>query len=122
MRKIIVGTVADRHDMPVEDYVFKKQITDPNDYKYLEDVSFRYLREKVRPYGTMNPEVKPISCIDPSNMLWLESDIELEIYTTGLSQALIAIINSARRLHIHNITICHYDTDIKDYKKQKLVY
>ena len=121
MNKIIVGTVASRHNMPVQEYVFTK-ITQPNNFKWLEEYAYNYLQQKIQITGTNNPSRKPLSYIDPARVMWLDSDAELNLYTTGLSQALIAIINAARRLHIHNIIIWHYDTDTDSYKPQRMVY
>ena len=121
MEKINIGTVACRHDMPVQEYVFSK-ITYPNNFKWLEEYAYNYLKNKVNITGTSKPQRRPMSYVDPASTMWLESDVELNIYTTGLSQALIAIINAARRLHIHDIVIWHYDTDTNEYKPQRMVY
>ena len=106
---------------PVQEYVFSK-ITYPNNFKWLEEYAYNYLSAKVKITGTTKPERKPISYIDPASAMWLESDAQLNIYTTGLSQALIAIINAARRLHIHDIIVWHYDNDTDGYKQQKMIY
>ena len=121
MQKIVIGTVANRHPMPVEEYVFTR-IGYPNNFAWLEEYAFNYLKDKLTIQGTNNPRIKPISYIDAGKAMWLESDVELHIYTTGLTQVLIAILNASRRLHIHDITIWHYDTDTMDYKPQKVVY
>lgn len=79
MEKIVVGTVACRHSMPVQEYVFSK-ITYPNNFKWLEEYAYAYLKSKVKIIGTNHPVRRPLSYIDPQATMWLETETELNIY------------------------------------------
>lgn len=124
MQIIAIGTIEGRHDLPVDNYVFSK-VDEPNNIKWLEQYSFTYLQKligndaiKVVNY----PSEKPVSHIGTKEDIYLEADVELHIYITGLTQATLAIVNSARRLHIHKLYIHHYDIYIKEFIEQKIIY
>lgn len=119
-----IGTVAGRHDLPVDNYVFTK-VDEPNNIKWLEQYAFTFIQNligndaiKVVNY----PKTKPVSHIGTKEDAYLEADIELHLYITGLTQATLAIINAARRLHIHNLYVHHYDIFTKEFVQQKIIY
>lgn len=56
------------------------------------------------------------------NPITLNRDVELNIYVTGLTSALIAAINAARTfINIKNIVVWHYDRNADTYKPQKVM-
>lgn len=67
------------------------------------------------------------NAVDPLDVAGLEEralyvlqDCEtLDLYVTGLTVALVATLNAARRLGVH-VTLWHYDRDANDYYPQKV--
>ena len=44
----------------------------------------------------------------------------INIYVTGLTVALIAVLNATKELNIENVTLYHYDRDSNSYYPQKV--
>lgn len=124
MKKIIVGTIEGRHNLPVDNYIFEK-VDEPNDIKGLEQHAFSKLQQLV---GNSNiqvvnyPSEKPVSHIGTLEDIYLEAAVELHIYITGLTQATLAVINAAKKLHIHKIYVYHYDIYEHNFIQQKIIF
>lgn len=89
-----VGLCAARHEMPVQEFIFKEipadRVTDP---EWLEETASGYL-----------------------SRLGVQ---EVEVYVTGLTVALIAALNAARELGI-KVTLYHFDRDTGKYFRQEV--
>lgn len=123
MKILKVGTIKNRHIMPVDTYIFSSLKT-PNDFRWIEQYAFDFFKKLV--YNDLKtvdyPKIKPVSHIGTKTDLWLEADVELHLYITGLTQATLGVINAARRMHIHNIIVYHYDIVKHDFMPQQIVY
>lgn len=98
MKKISMGLVKGRHEMPVDRYVFD-EIEDVLDFNKLESEAWNVLLITFEVDEDDN-EAK-----------------ELHLYVTGLTAATVAVINAARSLEI-GVVLYHYDIVAKSYKAQ----
>jgi hypothetical protein len=100
MKKFEIGLCEGRHALPVEDCIFDSVIN-PTDVRGLEQ--------------------------DAHALLWMclfddHEPIELVIYVTGLTVALIAAINAAKKLSmVAKITLMHFNRETGDYYHQEVV-
>ncbi len=95
-KKLTLGLCEGRHDIdiPMDGYIYH-DIKDPMDFDELKNVAFEALWR----YG--------------------HSDVELTLYVTGLTPALIAVLNECGALEI-DVTLMHYDKVTGAYKPQKV--
>lgn len=87
------GLIRNRHQMPVDDFIFES-INDVTDLDWLHQVSLDKLRN-----------------LSSSNV---------GIYVTGLSTALVAVLNACRYLGI-NVELYHYNRDTDSYYAQQVL-
>lgn len=53
---------------------------------------------------------------------WIEDDVEVRLYTSGLTVALLAVINAIKRLCPEwAITVMHYNRETGKYYGQKII-
>ena len=91
-----LGTVKGRHEIKkVQEYVFES-IPDPTDVKGTERMAYDRLSNLKRP-------------------------CKIELYVTGLTMAVISVINAASALAVP-ITLMHYDRETRNYFPQELGY
>lgn len=91
-----LGTVKGRHEIKkVQEYVFES-IPDPTDVKETERMAYDRLSNLKRP-------------------------CKVELYVTGLTMAVISVINAASALAVP-ITLMHYDRETGNYFPQELGY
>jgi hypothetical protein len=93
-KKLTLGLCEGRHDIPVDGYIYH-DIKDPMDFDELKNVAF----ESLWRYG--------------------HSDVELTLYVTGLTPALISVLNQCGVLEI-DVTLMHFDKSSGAYKPQKV--
>ena len=92
-----IGVCKGRHEMPCDFYVFGSEIKDPTDVKSLE----------LEAEASISALVK-------------DSNIRLEIYITGLTVAVIAVIKAAIKYSV-NVVAMHYDIRTNKYYEQKIL-
>lgn len=89
---IKLGLCRGRHELPVKDYIYENEI-DPLDLDKLENTAFNKLKD----YDSG----------------------KLELYVTGLTVALVSVLNVCRILNI-NVLLYHYNRDTDNYYKQEV--
>lgn len=89
--KKVLGLCKGRHEMPVSSFIFDGAIEDPTDLKWL--------------------------AATVSNSL--SDTTELDLYVTGLTVALVAVINYCCKYGIE-LTLYHFDTKSGSYFPQKV--
>ena len=89
MSKYTMGLCAGRHDVPVQDFIFK-EILNPTDYQWMEATAERAI---------------------PSNCN------ELDIYVTGLTPAMLAVVKVCERRGI-TLTAMNFDRETGKYLEQ----
>jgi len=96
-RKVSIGLIKGRHEIPVESYVFGS-IEDVTDVNAIESKAVYRLREVYRPGE------------------------QLVLYATGLTVALVAVLNAARSMQWLNCVVMHYDANTKSYYPQYIAW
>ena len=94
---IRVGLVADRHNMPVNDFIFKTSLSKSImfDYDKIEDICREYIDEMV-------------------DFINGEAQQKLVVYVTGIQCVLSSLIKVANEKKV-NLTLRHYDSDTNTY-------
>jgi hypothetical protein len=116
MKNIIYGLVAGRHNVPASNFIFDS-IDNVLDFNALEKSAM----------SVLYPIVKDIA---PTSFITMDSDgcecyskekyrANLVVYVTGLSSALIALLNVCRQLSI-KVQLMHYDTTTASYSCQNV--
>ena len=91
-----VGLIDDRHNMPVDDYIFSNVPNDKMfDYKWYDQISYDWLSEHVMPGDSVI------------------------VYCTGLTAAVTSVQKQCERLNIP-LTFAHFNNDTRDYCYQKI--
>ena len=99
MLKISLGTIKGRHQLPVTDYVFNKEIKDVTDVeKIQQDVDY-YFNELIE------------TCDDK---------VQIILYITGLTVVTLAIVKACKRLG-YELVAMHFDRDNNCYFGQKVL-
>lgn len=110
-----IGLCQGRHEIPdVQEFVFGQEIapellTNPQE---LESESAFMLSDSLP--GQYQEDTNTMEAVDASM-------VDLQIFATGLTVALIAAINAARKLGFNTITVMHYDRESRKYFPQEVV-
>jgi hypothetical protein len=111
MYTLKIGVCAGRHEIPVKDFVFgelsPEQITNPANLQKIAEKRFFEIRNAAK-------EVVGIT----NGQYWRP---EVQIYATGLTVALLAIINVAKINGHSKITVMHYDRESGNYFPQNIL-
>lgn len=89
-----IGTIKGRHEMPVTEYFFDKEITDVFDFDFLTQHIHKRIEEL---------NIK-----------------EVELYVTGLTIVTVSVMNVCRAMDIP-ITLFHYDRETAQYREQIVI-
>ena len=92
MRRL--GLIAGRHDLPVEEFIFDKEIENPCDFRSMQ----AYV-------------------IGRFHILGLTNEPSIEVYVTGLTAAAVTVINIARLFNI-DLVFMHFDRSTGKYVAQ----
>lgn len=98
---IRVGLVADRHIMPVNDFIFKEALSKELmfDYDKIEEICRDYIKDMID--------------FDKNG----KAQQSLIVYVTGIQCASSSLIKVTNEMKV-NLTFRHYDTDTKTYHTQ----
>lgn len=116
VKQVKLGLVAGRHDMPVEEYVFEN-IFNPTDVDGLYKDAYSKLY-KLFSGSYKTSIVTHLNDADAYSPRKYRGHVDL--YVSGLTTALIAVINAANVLDIH-LTLWHYDRDSEEYYPQEII-
>lgn len=98
MKSINLGLVKGRHEIAeVEDYIFKRTIENPSDFGSMWKVADDYI-------GDMDMSVK-----------------EINLYVTGLTAALIEVLNVSKEYGI-KVNLYHFNPNDQKYYKQEVKF
>lgn len=89
------GLCEGRHQIPTDKFIFPSVIN-PTDLNWQCEVALKSMRE-----------------------LGIMEDKELELYVTGLTVALITVLNICKSCGI-SVTLLHYDRNTDSYYKQEV--
>jgi len=110
--RVGVGVCQGRHEMPITEYVFEN-IPDPMDFEGMEKTAKEFLFQKAYPINTK----KYIACADADVRDWYAG--QLDLYVTGLTSAVFAIVNAALSLG-YEITLWHFNKETGEYLPQQV--
>ena len=113
------GLVKGRHDMPVDGYIFDEPIDSPLDFELLEKKADEWTQKL---YDWMNDSARGAdSCWWHNGYLGTPEGEEwnINLYVTGLTSALIALIGSFSHWGIAAIRFYHYDNATGEYVMQE---
>lgn len=98
---VVCGLIAERHDMPCEEFIFEESLEPSmmHDYQYQYDICKSYIDRKI---SFSNDDV---------------ASADIICYMTGCQSVLGALVKSCFDSQV-NLTLMHYDIDIKDYHPQ----
>ena len=107
MKKLEYGLIANRHNMPVNDFIFNR-IKDPTKIRNIEAEAYRKIKTIANDYKE-------------------EKYIKLDLYVTGLSVALISVIKACKKVHREDfinikLVLKHYSWKNKKYHNQTIFF
>ncbi len=100
-----VGLINNRHPMPVQNYIFEKEIENVFDFESIKNEIKEFILEKVGVHTVLN---HGINQTDKN---------ELVCYITGLSSVTAALVQVCAVYGVE-LTLMHYDRDTDEYVPQ----
>ena len=98
MTNIKLGLCQGRHEIPgVTKYIFPNTITDVTDVKGLEEHAYLYIKNVAE-----------------------DKDTNIDLYVTGLTVALVAVINACVLLSDVTLTLWHFNNATGEYYSQRV--
>lgn len=123
MKKIKVAVCAARHPFPEGVCpIFEQTISDPTRVDLLER------RANAKLWGLLPKHPIVVDAYfdlgDPwgygtSEVVWEPDHVAVEIYATGLTVALLAVIKAAKR-YTDTVVVMHYDRETGNYVRQEV--
>lgn len=122
MKEITLGLCRGRHEMPVSEYIFDADITNPHDYTGMYHHACMVIKAAADAAGS---EV----CYDAGVPAFMTDSLDvtcgsrrekLVIYATGLTAALLSAINAGYSLWFNHIETRHYDRETGEYRSQAM--
>lgn len=118
-KELNVSLCNGRHVIPeaVDGSIFGT-IVNPLDVEGLEETAFQSLGDICKSKGFVHPS----SDYEGDDLAeWcIDKDIVLNVFVTGMTVALIALINACHKDGIYNIILMHYDRDSNTYYPQSV--
>lgn len=120
MKKLEVGLIKGRHELPVDKYIFENEELNPLDVRGLKTKAelkiINLLKEanidKVYTTVCLSNEIEYVDI-----PVW-QYDCQLVIYVTGLTVALTAVLSAFVNKFLYGIVLKHYDKDSGSYYEQ----
>lgn len=122
MKKLEVGLCAGRHEMPVDQYIFGENIESPMNFHglFMQAVhSLATLCEAIGDVPVAKPGTTYVQASYTTVEVW-DRDVELVVYATGMTPALLAVLNAAYAVRFSSITVMHFDRDSGQYMPQRM--
>jgi len=112
-----LGLCEGRHNLPVDGYIFPSTLN-PVDIEGMEKMAVERLKE-------LFPNVHTAYWGYPNRLkkddIWVQFRGRLDLYVTGLTAALIAVINACLKLGIV-VMLWHYDKATGEYYSQPVKF
>lgn len=99
-----VGLINNRHPMPVQNYIFEKEIKNVFDFESIKNEIKEFILEKVGVHTVLNHGI-------------YSGKNELVCYITGLSSVTAALVQVCAVYGVE-LTLMHYDRDTDEYVPQ----
>ena len=111
MKKLEMALCAGRHEIEVKDGYIFETIKDVTNIKALEQKAFAML------WGAAYRNKYTTPSEEDGDQLYIADGVSLDLYVTGLTVALIAVLNVCREEGI-DVTLWHYNRDSGKYYPQ----
>ena len=103
---IKLGTVAGRHDIPVEQYILTA-VDDPSDIDGITNAVERSLSDILSPYMEIATR-HPLDSADYTDLPCYTCSADVELYVTGLTSVVVAALSVFARNGVH-CNVMHFD-------------
>lgn len=112
-REVKVGLIMGRHEMPVEDYLFR-EIANVLDFESMEAKVEKWIRKNIHFKYTYGGHP---SQVDYTDVKMITSVERLVVYITGLTSVTAALIKICSAMGV-KLTLMHYDREEDRYLPQ----
>ena len=103
MEILIVGLIKGPYQMPVDEYIFEKEIENVHDYKKISDKIMQFLDTEVG-----------IDVYGPDEMVGLK---DLKVYVTGLTPVVSELIKCCALCGV-SLVLFNFNIETKSYERQ----
>lgn len=114
MKKVTVGLIKGRHEMPVDSYIFEDGIEDIHNYREIAKHISNFLVKRVGITTTFGPGINQN---DYTDVEVFQGKTKLVVYVTGLTCVTAELIKLCA-LNGVGLTLMHFDTSSGDYIPQ----
>lgn len=114
METITVGLIQGRHEMPVDEYIFDKEIENVHDYEKISAEILEFLEDKVN-IGVHTGQA--LNSYDYTDIECLGGCKNLEVYVTGLTPVTAELIKLCA-LNGISLTLFNFNSATGDYERQ----
>lgn len=112
--KLELNLFAGRHDLPANEEIFKMPLKDVTNVALIEDLATTSLQLIAHSLG-----IEEYFSNDDEVLFDFPRNAEVTIYVTGLTVALIAVLNVLKSYDA-KVTLAHYDKGSNDYYFQEV--
>lgn len=116
METITVGLIQGRHEMPVDEYIFDKEIENVHDYEKISTEILEFLEDKVN-IGVHTGQA--LNSYDYTDIQCLGGRKNLEVYVTGLTPVTAELIKLCA-LNGISLTLFNFNSATGDYERQPI--
>lgn len=116
-KKIVVGLIKGRHEMPVSEYIFDQAIENVHDYRAIREVVELFLVEKVGITRTFGCGVNQA---DYTDCEVFQGKKNLVVYVTGLTPVTVEVVGACFRNGV-SLTLMNYDNSTGEYVPQEVI-
>ncbi len=116
METITVGLIQGRHEMPVDKYIFDKEIENVHDYEKISAEILEFLEDEVN-IGVHTGQA--LNSYDYTDIQCLGGRKNLEVYVTGLTPVTAELIKLCA-LNGISLTLFNFNSATGDYERQTI--
>lgn len=107
---VTCGLIAERHDIPCTDFIFEEAL--PSNMMHQYDYQYNKCMEFIKEHITFSKSNYKLNSEDT-----IVASADIICYMTGCQSVLGALVKACFESRV-NLTLMHYDTDIRDYHSQ----
>lgn len=114
MKTVTVGLIKGRHNLPVGEYIFDKEIENVHDYEKISAKILEFLEKEV---GIGCCIGQALNSYDYTDIQCLGGNKNLEVYVTGLTPVTAELIKLCA-LNGISLTLFNFNSATGDYERQ----
>ena len=116
MKTVTVGLIKDRHEMPVDKYIFESDIQNVHDYEKISAKILEFLEDEVS-IGVYTGQA--LNSYDYTDIQCLGGNKNLEVYVTGLTPVTAELIKLCA-LNGISLTLFNFNSATGKYERQPI--